>query len=250
MSKSPKRQEIKINAGQRLNSGVNSHKIGKGVRPRFSSYKLSWSEAPGGSGDQHALSSFPKGRCRKGGIIKRIMERVSAYLSRGRLRRQPRQSQLHAQRYIEQLPPGRVAIFDRSWYNRAGVEYVMGLYRESQAISRDCPTFEVSGQPGHHPAEVLARSIEKNSTSVSSRVLRSWRWKLSRWTWNRTVVGTLLTRRDAMLAATIQRRHLVHRSVRRQKRASQLPRAHTQQHPWGDSLMPPKLPQGKSGKGT
>jgi len=53
--------------------------------------------------------------------------------------------QLHAQRYIEQLPTGgEVVIFDRSWYNRAGVEYVMGFCTEEdhRQFLRDCPIFE------------------------------------------------------------------------------------------------------------
>jgi polyphosphate kinase len=47
--------------------------------------------------------------------------------------------------YIEQLPAGgEVVIFDRSWYNRAGVEYVMGFCtnEEHREFLRDCPMFE------------------------------------------------------------------------------------------------------------
>jgi len=54
-------------------------------------------------------------------------------------------TQLHAQRYIERLPAGgEVVIFDRSWYNRAGVEYVMGFctQEEHREFLRDCPIFE------------------------------------------------------------------------------------------------------------
>ena len=84
----------------------------------------------------------------KGGIIKRIMERVSPRIFRvaalpAPTERQTRQ--LHAQRYIEELPAGgEVVIFDRSWYNRAGVEYVMGFCtkEEHRQFLRDCPTFE------------------------------------------------------------------------------------------------------------
>ena len=67
----------------------------------------------------------------KGGIIKRIMERVSPRIFRLVALPAPTERQkteLHAQRYIEQLPAGgEIVIFDRSWYNRAGVEYVMGF---------------------------------------------------------------------------------------------------------------------------
>jgi polyphosphate kinase 2 len=84
----------------------------------------------------------------KGGIIKRIMERVSPRIFRVVALPTPterQKMQLHAQRYIEQLPTGgEVVIFDRSWYNRAGVEYVMGFCTEEEhrQFLRDCPIFE------------------------------------------------------------------------------------------------------------
>jgi polyphosphate kinase 2 (PPK2 family) len=62
----------------------------------------------------------------KGGMIKRIMERVSPRIFRVVALPAPterQKTQIHAQRYIERLPAGgEVVIFDRSWYNRAGVE--------------------------------------------------------------------------------------------------------------------------------
>lgn len=84
----------------------------------------------------------------KGGIIKRIMERVSPRIFRVVALPAPterQKTQLHAQRYIENLPAGgEVVIFDRSWYNRAGVEYVMGFCtkEEHKQFLRDCPAFE------------------------------------------------------------------------------------------------------------
>ena len=67
----------------------------------------------------------------KGGMIKRIMERVSPRIFRVVALPSPterQKTQLPAQRYIEQLPAGgEIVIFDRSWYNRAGIEYVMGF---------------------------------------------------------------------------------------------------------------------------
>src|SRR6185369_6048138 len=72
----------------------------------------------------------------KGGMIKRIMERVSPRIFRAVALPTPterQKTQLPAQRYIEQLPAGgEVVIFDRSWYNRAGVEYVMGFCSEEE----------------------------------------------------------------------------------------------------------------------
>jgi polyphosphate kinase len=67
----------------------------------------------------------------KGGIIKRIMERVSPRVFRLVALPAPtdrEKTQLYWQRYIAQLPAaGEIVIFDRSWYNRAGVEHVMGF---------------------------------------------------------------------------------------------------------------------------
>jgi len=73
----------------------------------------------------------------KGGVIKRIMKRlnprVAAVVALGvpgdRERRQ-----WYFQRYIDHMPPtGEIALFDRSWYNRAGVERVMGFCTEAEA---------------------------------------------------------------------------------------------------------------------
>jgi polyphosphate kinase len=84
----------------------------------------------------------------KGGIIKRIMERVSPRVFRLVALPSPterQKTQLYAQRYIEQLPAGgEIVIFDRSWYNRAGVEHVMGFCgdKEYQKFLKGCPAFE------------------------------------------------------------------------------------------------------------
>jgi polyphosphate kinase 2 len=72
----------------------------------------------------------------KGGTIKAITERVSPRVFRVVALPAPsdrEKSQLFIQRYIEQFPAGgEVVIFDRSWYNRAGVEHVMGFVDERQ----------------------------------------------------------------------------------------------------------------------
>ena len=72
----------------------------------------------------------------KGGVIKCLTERVSPRVFRVVALPTPTEreaSQLHIQRYITQFPAaGEVVIFDRSWYNRAGVERVMGFCPESE----------------------------------------------------------------------------------------------------------------------
>ena len=72
----------------------------------------------------------------KGGVIKRITERTSPRVFRVVALSAPTErekSQMYFQRYMPYLPAaGEVVIFDRSWYNRAGVERVMGFASEDQ----------------------------------------------------------------------------------------------------------------------
>jgi polyphosphate kinase 2 len=148
----------------------------------------------------------------KGGMIKRIMERVSPRIFRVVALPAPterQKTQLPAQRYIEQLPAGgEVVIFDRSWYNRAGVEYVMGFCtdEEHREFLRDCPIFE--GFLISQGIILLKYWLEVSEKEQHKRFLAriedpSKRWKLSpmdleshrRWyDYSRA--------RDAMLAAT------------------------------------------------
>lgn len=73
----------------------------------------------------------------KGGVIKRIVERVSPRVFRIVALPAPtdrQKTQIYMQRYIEHLPAaGEVVIFDRSWYNRPGVERVMGFCSDAAA---------------------------------------------------------------------------------------------------------------------
>ena len=73
----------------------------------------------------------------KGGVIKRITERVSPRVFRVIALPAPTErekTQMYVQRYLPHLPAaGEVVIFDRSWYNRAGVERVMGFCTEEEA---------------------------------------------------------------------------------------------------------------------
>jgi polyphosphate kinase 2 len=84
----------------------------------------------------------------KGGAIKAITERVSPRVFRVVALPAPsdrEKTQMYAQRYLPHLPAaGEVVIFDRSWYNRAGVERVMGFCSEEQAqrFLRLVPLFE------------------------------------------------------------------------------------------------------------
>src|SRR6202008_2769351 len=84
----------------------------------------------------------------KGGTIKRITERTNPRVVRVVALEKPsdrEHSQWYFQRYVEELPSaGEIVLFDRSWYNRAGVEHVMGFCtdEEYREFLRACPLFE------------------------------------------------------------------------------------------------------------
>src|SRR5271156_6582575 len=72
----------------------------------------------------------------KGGVIKRIAQRLNPRVARVVALPAPsdrEKTQWHFQRYVPHLPAGgEIVLFDRSWYNRAGVERVMGFATEAQ----------------------------------------------------------------------------------------------------------------------
>jgi polyphosphate kinase 2 len=84
----------------------------------------------------------------KGGTIKRFMEHLNPRGARVVALEKPsevEQGQWYFQRYVEHLPTaGEIVLFDRSWYNRAGVERVMGFCNEAEytEFMRQCPEFE------------------------------------------------------------------------------------------------------------
>src|SRR3954462_8178778 len=84
----------------------------------------------------------------KGGTIKRITQYLSPRIARIAALPAPpsrERSQWYFQRYIEHLPAGgEIVLFDRSWYNRAGVEKVMGFCTqdEYEEFLRTCPQIE------------------------------------------------------------------------------------------------------------
>jgi polyphosphate kinase 2 len=84
----------------------------------------------------------------KGGVIKRITESLNPRFCRVVALGTPTErekTQWYFQRYVSQLPSaGEMVLFDRSWYNRAGVERVMGFCTEEEYTEflRSCPEFE------------------------------------------------------------------------------------------------------------
>jgi polyphosphate kinase 2 len=89
-----------------------------------------------------------RGSAGKGGVIKRISERTSPRIVRTEALPKPtqrEQEQWYFQRYVPLLPSGgEMVLFDRSWYNRSNVEWVMGFCtpEQHQEFLRTCPEFE------------------------------------------------------------------------------------------------------------
>jgi len=100
------------------------------------------------TGERVAIIFEGRGTAGKGGVIKRITERTSSRIVRVAALPKPterEQTQWYFQRYVAHLPAsGEIVLFDRSWYNRSNVEWVMGFCTESeyQEFLRSCPEFE------------------------------------------------------------------------------------------------------------
>jgi polyphosphate kinase len=148
----------------------------------------------------------------KGGTIKAITERVSPRVFRIAALPAPsdrEKSQMYMQRYVRHFPTaGEVVIFDRSWYNRAGVEYVMGFCTKEQRrqFLKLCPTVEkyiVDG--GIHIIKIwLEVSDEEQKRRFEARLHDPLRqWKLSPMDLpSRSKWFEYSRARDVMLAAT------------------------------------------------
>ena len=148
----------------------------------------------------------------KGGTIKAITERVSPRVFRVAALPAPsdrEKSQMYIQRYISHFPAaGEIVIFDRSWYNRAGIEHVMGFCTEDQhrRFLELAPPFEkVMTENGLILVKYwLEVSKEEQTRRFEARVNDPLRqWKLSPMdieSWNRWDDYTKA--RDEMLEAT------------------------------------------------
>jgi polyphosphate kinase len=124
----------------------------------------------------------------KGGTIKAITERVSPRVFRVVALPAPTErekTQMYLQRYVRHMPAaGEVVIFDRSWYNRAGVERVMGFCTEEQAkrFLSLMPVFEkLLVEDGIHLVKYwLEVSMEEQTRRLEDRIDDGRKiWKLS-----------------------------------------------------------------------
>ena len=124
----------------------------------------------------------------KGGVIKRITESLNPRICRVVALGTPTEKergQWYFQRYVAHLPaPGEIVLFDRSWYNRAGVERVMGFCTDEEYTEflRACPLFEeMLVRSGIHLIKywfsVNDEEQEKRFTERMHNPIK--RWKLS-----------------------------------------------------------------------
>ena len=104
-----------------------------------------WSQA---NGHRHVIVFEGRDAAGKGGTIKRFMEHLNPRGARVVALEKPtdrERTQWYFQRYVDHLPAGgEIVLFDRSWYNRAGVERVMGFCtpRQHAEFIRQVPLFE------------------------------------------------------------------------------------------------------------
>ncbi len=112
----------------------------------------------------------------KGGTIKRVTEYLNPRVARIVALPAPTErerTQWYFQRYVEHLPAaGEIVLFDRSWYNRAGVEQVMGFCtpEEYHRFLHQCPIFErLLVEDGDPAAQVLVLGQRRRSRSAGSR---------------------------------------------------------------------------------
>jgi polyphosphate kinase 2 len=168
----------------------------------------------------------------KGGVIKAITERVSPRVFRVVALPAPSErekSQLYMQRYLQHAPAaGEIVIFDRSWYNRAGIEYVMGFCSKAQhqRFLKVCPEFELYVVDDgillvKYWLEVSEPEQKRRFEARITDPVRQWKLSptdlcsRSRWfEYSRA--------RDMMIEATDTKWLLVHRPLDDKRRAPQL----------------------------
>ena len=171
----------------------------------------------------------------KGGVIKRITQRLNPRVCRVAALPAPNErerTQWYFQRYVAHLPAaGEIVLFDRSWYNRAGVERVMGFCSEDGGrgvLPLRAGVRADAGALRHHPDQVLVLDHRRGAGRAASRcasTIRSSSGSSARWTWSRAGAGrTTRKAKEEMLERThIARGAVVGGGGRRQEaRAAQL----------------------------
>ena len=121
----------------------------------------------------------------KGGTIRAITERVSPRVFRQIALPAPsdrEKSQMYLQRYIQHFPAaGEIVIFDRSWYNRAGVEYVMGFCSEEQHRRFEARINDPLRQWKLSPMDLPSRSRWFDYSRARDKMLKATDTKYAPW---------------------------------------------------------------------
>ena len=117
----------------------------------------------------------------KGGAIKAITERVSPRVFRIIALPSPtdrEKTQMYVQRYMAHIPAaGEIVLFDRSWYNRAGVEHVMGFCTDERVpgVPRaHAARRTLDRRAGDHPDQILVRGEPGTADRAVSGAPRRW----------------------------------------------------------------------------
>ncbi|MDB5963686.1 MAG: hypothetical protein JWQ72_186 [Polaromonas sp.] len=149
----------------------------------------------------------------KGGVIKRITQRLNPRICRVAALPAPNdreRTQWYFQRYVSHLPAaGEIVLFNRSWYNRAGVERVMGFCTDEQyeEFFRTVPDFEkMLVSSGIQLIKYWFSFPTRSSTCASSAAstTRSSSGSSAPWTWSRAAAGktTRVPRKSCWSAPT------------------------------------------------
>jgi polyphosphate kinase len=145
-------------------------------------------------GDRHVIVFEGRDAAGKGGTIQRFMEHLNPRTARVVALEKPtdrEQPQWYFQRYISHLPAaGEMVLFDRSWYNRAGVEKVMGFCTAEQHAEflQQAPLFEqMLVRDGISLTSCGSRSRPRSNApgSPSAWSTRSGSGSSRRWIWSR-----------------------------------------------------------------
>lgn len=140
------------------------------------------------TGHRHVILFEGRDAAGKGGTIKRFMEHLNPRYARTVALVRPterEQTQWYFQRYVQHLPAaGELVLFDRSWYNRAGVERVMGFCtdREYETFMDQAPRFEkMLVEAGVHVTKLWfsVTQAEQRTRFIIRQIDPVRQWKLS-----------------------------------------------------------------------
>ncbi len=188
----------------------------------------------------------------KGGVIKRITEYLNPRVARTVALPAPTErerGQWYFQRYIAHLPAaGEIVLFDRSWYNRAGVEHVMGFCTpdEYRRFLHQCADLRAAARRGRHPrsSSTGSRSATRSRSGAFARGsrIRYGAGSSRRWTSSRARAGSTSRTRRTRCSSTPtspRRRGTSSRATTSAARGSTASRTSSRSIPYEDVIEPP-----------